>query len=394
MKLLKPIPRKEGVQARTVWVGLFGRFADELLSGLFVVLLPTFRSVFNLSLAQASLLLQILEYVAVIVEPVAGVLNDIWQRKWIMAFGAAVCGLSLMTMGIAPTFLVLLLGFALYGLGTGPMAHSADILLVETHPDAPERIFARSTLLDTIGALIAPLLVPIGAFIGLEWRWLLILAGASGVIYALVIGRTPFPAINTNDEAEEDAGLLQTVRANLQTVLRDPQSRRWLIFLLILHVFEIPFQLKTIWLNEAVGMSQRMIGFYIAFEMAIGVLALLLLDRLRESVTVQRLLQAALVVMLLTFPAWLLLPGIWTRFLLAVPLNLAFALLWPISRAQSLAAIPGKAGAVTAIHSLFSILPLTLLFGLFAQSVSLTTAMLVVQLPTILVMLWAMVQPD
>ena len=382
MQLWKPIPRKEGVEDRTVWVGLFGRFTDELLGGLFTVLLPTFRTVFGLSLAQAALLSQALEYVAVVVEPIAGLLNDVWQRKWIMTFGAFFCGLSLITIGVAPTFVVLLVGFALYGIGTGPMAHSADILLVETHPDAPDRIFNRSTIIDTIGAFIAPLLVTATFWLGLDWRWLLVSAGLGGFWYAWIIGRSRFPEVREGDSSKEEdqRSLLKTLRINLATVLSDQTARRWLFFLLILSIFEAPFTLRSIWLNEQVGMSQSLIGIYVAIELGVNLIALLLLDRWREKHSAKRILLVALIVLIVLMPLWILLPGILTRFVLAVPINIAFALLWPIGKGQSLASVPGKAGAITAISSLFSIIPLPLLFGLLAQAITLTTAMLIIHL--------------
>lgn len=120
---------------------------DELLSGLPDVLMPTIRAALGLSYAQVALLPLVLNYVAAVVEPIAGLLMDVWQRKWLMAFGAAVVGVAVMVMGIAPTFLIMLLGFALYGVGSEPLAHSADVTLVETHPDAPDRIYARATLI-------------------------------------------------------------------------------------------------------------------------------------------------------------------------------------------------------------------------------------------------------
>ena len=385
MPLLKPIPRKEGVDDRTVWVGLFGRFTDELLAGLFSVLTPTFRQLFGLSLPQAALLVQLLEYVALVVEPVAALLNDVWQRKWIMAFGALFCGLALITMGLAPTFIVLAVGFALYGIGTGPLAHTADILLVETHPDAPDRIFNRSTILDTIGALLAPLLVSAVFFLGLDWRWLVIVAGGVGVLYAWIIGRTNFPPVTSEDEAP--SSLFSTLRQNLKTVLSDTTARGWLIFLFLLNIFEAPQFLRPIWLNETVGMSQTLIGSYVAFEFAISFLALLLLERLRERISAQRVLVFSLITLLICTPFWLLLPGIATRFLLTIPITTAQTMLWPISKGQSLAAVPGKSGAITAVTSTFSIVPFAVFFGLLAEALTHTNAMLVTYTVSVLALL-------
>ena len=108
---IESLPRVKGVSDRLVVVALGGRFMDELLSGLPVVLMPTIRNIFGLSYTQVSLLGVALSYVGAIFEPIAGLLIDVWKRRWLMVLGAAGIGLATIIMGIAPTFAILLLGF-------------------------------------------------------------------------------------------------------------------------------------------------------------------------------------------------------------------------------------------------------------------------------------------
>ena len=51
-----------------------------------------------------------------------------------------------------------------------------------------------------------------------------------------------------------------------------------------------------------------------------------------------------------------------------------------------MSSVPGRAGALTALRSLFGFVPLTLLVGLFADANGLTSAMLVVHLVGLAVM--------
>jgi fucose permease len=88
------------------------------------------------------------------------------------------------------------------------------------------------------------------------------------------------------------------------------------------------------------------------------------------------------------FPLWLLVPGIASRFVLMIPLTFFFAMFWPISKARLLTAAPGRAGAVTAVSSIFGFVPFPLLFGLLAQAIGLTAAMLAVFLPAVAVIGW------
>jgi MFS transporter, FSR family, fosmidomycin resistance protein len=372
---LQPLPRADGSSRRLVNVGLAARFVDELLSGLPDVLMPTIRAQLGLSYTQISLLYLVLTYVAAVVEPVGGVLIDLWQRRWLMVWGAVGVGVATAVIGIAPTFLFLAAGFAIYGLASGPLAHTADVVLVEAYPEAPDRIYTRSVIVDTAGALLAPLLVTAAFWFGLEWRRLLITAGFASVVYAVLIWRTVFPP-PAHGQDESEAGVWLLLRANLKSVLSNRRAAAWLLFLFCYTILEAPFYFTTVWLSEEVGMSQAFIGVYKSAEMAASIAGLYILDRWLTRSHYRSILQIAGAILLLVIPLWLLAPGIWVRFALMIPLSFFFAVLWPIGKAQSLAAVPGKAGTVTAVYSLMGFVPLPLLFGLLAEVVGLTTAML------------------
>ncbi|MCI0399128.1 MAG: MFS transporter [Chloroflexi bacterium] len=371
---IKPIPRAEGISHRLVLIGLGGRFTDELLSGLPAVLMPTIRAQLGLSYTQVSLLGLALNYVAATIEPVGALLIDVWKRPWLMAWGAAGVGLATAVMGLAPTFAILLLGFAIYGLASGPLAHTADVVLVEAYPQNAGRIFARATLLDTVGALLAPLLVSATVWLGLEWRWLLVSLGLSSLVYAVLILRTPFPP-PANGHEQAGLSLRQALTGNVKAVLANRAALGWLLLLLALTILETPATFTAIWLREQVGMSQALIGVYTAVQMAVGILCLAVLDRWLQVMSARRILQLATLGLLVLYPAWLFLPGIWTRFALAIPINFLFSVYWPIGKGQSLASAPGRGGTVTAMEALFSFIPFPLLFGLLAQWTTLTTAM-------------------
>ena len=273
----EPIPRAAGVSRRAVTLGLGGRFTDELLSGLPEVLMPTLQRTLGLRYSQIGVLALVLDYVGAVVEPANGLLIDLWQRRWLMAWGAALLGLSVIVIGAATSFFMLVLGFALFGLGSGPLAHTADAVLVEAHPSAPARIFARATSIDTIGALLAPLLVAAALWGGLDWRWLPVAAGVGALGYAALLATTRFPAPATREEGEASAW--RSARANLRLVLSSRRAIVWLAFLLLHDLYEAPLLLRTIWLSEEVGLGQAQIGLYRALEMAVSLGALLWLDR-------------------------------------------------------------------------------------------------------------------
>lgn len=382
----EPIPRAAELSESARLLAFGGRFADEILGGLPDVLMPTIRAQLGLSYAQISLLGVALDYVALVVEPAGGLLIDLWQRRWLMAWGAAAIGLAVALMGIAPTFLILLAGFALYGAGSGPLAHTADVVLVEGHPEAPDRIFARATAVDTVGALLAPLLVTLAFWLGLSWRWLMVGLGLSSLFYAALIWRTRFPP-PANGAGREGRSAWQDLGKNVRAVLKNGDALSWMVFLLIFDVLEAPLLFKTVWLREQVGMSQALIGVYRTLELVISLGTLLYLDRWLARSNPRRILQTASAGLLILYPLWLLVPSVWTRFVLAAPLNVLMTVYWPIGRAQSLASAPGRGGTVSALVSLAQVVPLALLFGLLAEAITLTAAMLWVSVGALLLLL-------
>ncbi|MCL4830851.1 MAG: MFS transporter [Caldilineaceae bacterium] len=381
------LPRNPRFSLRQIILAYGGRFSDELLSGLPDVLMPTIQRALGLNLAQIALLRQVMEWVSQVIDPVHGLLLDVWDRRWLMGLGAAGAGLSILLIGLAPTFGLLLLAYALYGAAGGPLTHTGDVLVVEAYPTAPDRAYTRSVLFDTIGAALAPLLVALVFWLGLDWRWLLVGIGGCALVYAVLILRTGFPPSPHTESAGESL-LWQTLRGNVREVLASPEARRWLIFLFFFELLETPFVLKTVWLAQEVGMSQALVGVYVAAQMGVGVVSLLVLDRWRTRAETGHVLRVVTGAVAVLFPLWLLVPGIASRFVLMIPLTFFFAMFWPISKARLLTAAPGRAGAVTAVSSLLGLIPLPLLFGLLAQSIGLTAAMLAAFLPAVAVMGW------
>jgi fucose permease len=148
-----------------------------------------------------------------------------------------------------------------------------------------------------------------------------------------------------------------------------------LLFLFVHAILETPMQFTTVWLKEQAEMSQVVIGLYKALEMAVSIVSLIILDRWLARSDHRRILAFAALGLFVLYPIWLFVPGIWPRFLLAIPISFMFTVTWPIGKAQSLAAVPGRGGTISAVQSLTSIVPLPLLFGLLAESISLTPAM-------------------
>jgi len=370
---LDRLPRRDGVSDRAVALVFVGRFVDEVLSGAWTVLAPTLRAVFRLSLIQIGILSQILGWVALVVEPVAAFQVDLRERRPIMAGGALALAASVFLMGVSPGYGILALAFALYGVGSGPLVLTADVLVVESFPSAAERAYGRSTFLDTIGALAGPGLVALAALLGLSWRVVLVALGGCVALYALGIGATRFPA--PVPVPQPGVRRLARLRTHARTVLGNPRARRWLLVLLCFDLFEAAFVLKYIWLHDTVGLSQPLVAAYAAGEQVVDLVGLALLDRWLARRDATWIFRAAATALIVLPAAWVLAPGILGKCVAGIPLALAWTLLWPLAKGQQLTAIPELGGATQAITALFPILPLALLESQLATAIGVGPAM-------------------
>jgi MFS transporter, FSR family, fosmidomycin resistance protein len=374
---LRSLARADDLDDRATVLAMFARFTDEVGSGLLLVLTPTFQARLRLSVVQVGWLLQALFSTAALVEPVAGAAIDVVRRRPLLVFGAAGWAAALLLAAGATGFGWLLAAFALVGVASGPLAHTADVVLVEAHPTAVERITSRTTVLDTTGALLAPAAVAVAGWSGVDDRVLLVAAGAAALGYAGLLATSVFPP---PPRRQDRLGLVAQVRDNVLTVLRDRMARLWLAALVLQEVLGLSELFEPVWLQDTVGASQPLVAVHVAVGMAATLVGLLLLDRLLVRYRSTAILLVASLATAVLYPAWLLAPGIALKLLLVVPRNLAIAPLWPILRSRSLAAIPGAGGATTSLYSLLGLLPLQAAFGWAASQVGLTSTMLTVHL--------------
>lgn len=374
---LRSLARSEDLDDRATVLAMFARFTDEVGSGLLLVLTPTFQTRLRLSVVQVGWLLQALFSTAALVEAVAGAAIDVFRRRPLLVWGATGWAAALLLAAGATSFGWLLAAFALVGVASGPLAHTADVVLVEAHPTAVERVTSRTTVLDTIGALLAPAAVAVAGWSGVDERVLLVAAGAAALGYAVLLATSVFPP---PPRRHDGLGLVAQVRDNVRAVVSDRMARSWLLALVLQEVLGLSELFEPVWLQDTVGASQPLVAVHVAVGMGATLVGLLVLDRLLVRYRSTAILLVASLASAVLYPAWLLAPGFALKLLLVVPRNLALAPLWPILRSRSLAAIPGAGGATTSLSSLLGLVPLQVAFGWAASRVGLTATMLTVHL--------------
>lgn len=380
---LRAMRRRHGVDDRAAVLTLLGRFVDELASGLLIVLMPTLQARLGLSVAQVGWLLQALDGAAAVVEPVTAAAIDVVQRRPLLVAGAVGWSSALLLAAGAPSYAWLLVAFLVVGVTSGALALTSDVLLVEMHPGAEERIGARQTMLDTVGALLAPAAVAATTWAGADTRVPLLVVGVLVLGYAMLLTTAALPDPPASaDEAVDLAGPARQawwqVRANAALVLRSREVRPWLITLFGETLMAVPALFVPVWLAADVGASQAAVAVHVGVELAVSLVGLALVDRGLRRWDAPAILTASAVTALLAYPVWLLVPGITAKVVLVVPLTLAVTPVWPLARARALAAVPGRGGAALAVTSLFGALPLTALVGWLGDLVGLAPVMLTV----------------
>lgn len=378
---LRALARCDTLDDRAAVLTLFARFTDELCSGLLVVLMPALRAGLGLSVQQVGWCFQAMFSVAAVVEPLNGAAIDLVRRRPLLVAGATGWGAALLLAADAPSFGWLLAAFALVGVAAGPLAHTADVVLIEGRPTAEERVSSRFTILDTTGALLAPSAVALAGWGGVDERLLLAVTGSVVLGYALLLAGTvvPAPAPRANGPRAP-----RQAWANVREVLADPQARRWIGMLVLIDVLDVPEAFEPVWLSDIVGASQPLVAVHVAAGTDSGLVALVVLDRWLADHDATPVLMASCVAILVLYPTWLLVPGFVAKLVLVVLRDAAQAPLWPVLHARALAAVPGKGGTVSALTALLSVLPLHAGFGWLAERAGLTSAMLWVHLAAVL----------
>jgi MFS family permease len=398
---LRSLPRRDELDDRTTVLALFARFTDELGSGLLVVLMPTLRTRLGLSVAQVGWCFQALATAGAVVEPLSAVAVDVVRRRPLLVAGAVGWAAALLLAAGAGSGGGVLVAFALAGAAYGPLANTADVVLIEGHPDAAERISGRATVVDTAGALLAPAAVAVALWAGFDPRGLLVAAGLVILGYAVALSRAVVPASPAAATATTattaavdqplgtDAGSSGTadVRQNLRDVLGDPVARRWAGTLVLVELLTLNEVFEPVHLASVAGLSQALVGVHVAIATAASLVALLVLDRWLSTHDAGPVLVASAVATLVTYPLWLSVSGAPAKFAVAVVHEAAAAPLWPILHARALAAVPGRAGAMTAIVAVVGFLPLHALFGWSAERIGLTGMLLGTQVGATLALL-------
>jgi len=357
-------------------------FLDELAFGVREAAWPLLRTDLNLSYAQIGLLLGVPNVVSSLVEPVLGVLGDVWKR-WILIVGGGLCfALGLLATALAPSFAPLLFASILLYPASGAFVSLSQASLMDLDPLRHEQLMARWTLAGSVGVVAGPLLLGAGIALGLGWRGVFVLLAGLALVLSVVALRQPRLRANgassAEDEAGEQGGGLGAGLRRAAAALRRGVVLRWLALLEFSNfMLDILLGFMALYFVDVVGVNPALAGVAVAVWSAVGLVGDALIIPILERVRGPVYLRFAALAMLFLYPAFLLVPDYWAKLAVLALMGLCNAGWYAILQGQLYSTMPGQSGTVMAITSAFGLLvgAVPTLFGWIANEAGLPVTM-------------------
>ncbi len=336
---------------------------------------PLVRSELQLSYVQVGLLLSLPGVVAAVIEPAFGVLADAGWRRRLMIGGGIAFAVALALMGVAWSFLPLLVATVAYYPASGALVSTAQASLMDLRPEAREQGMARWNVAGSIGAVLGPLALAAAIVLRGGWRLPMLVLAIVGL--AATGAAALLPATGTSDDGDDMPARSREALA----ALRDLRVLRWLALLQVTElgsdVFAgfIALYVADVAHGGAVGASLS-----VAVWTGAGLLGDVLLVAVLTRASGLRCLQATAIGFGVLFPAFLLVPGLGPKLALMAGLAVLHTAWYPVLMGRLYDSLPGRSGTAIALASGASIAstPLPLVVGAIAAAAGLGGALWVV----------------
>jgi FSR family fosmidomycin resistance protein-like MFS transporter len=334
-------------------------FLDELVFGAVSAVIPVLQQDFQLNYLQIGILLSVPGYLSIFIEPVLGILSNTWQRRRLILGGGIFFMASLLLTAASRSFELLLFSFILFYPASGAFVSLSQTALMDKQPQRREQNMARWTFAGSLGVVLGPLALGAALHIGLGWRGLhLVLAALALAALLLGIRYIHPPRINPEDQepALSPAAFLDGLKSAI-TTLRRPNVLRYMLLLEFADLMlDILLAFLALYFVDVVGVSPQVAVIAVAIWTAVGLLGDFLLIPLLERVSGLAYLRFSVIVKLILFPAFLLVPGLTFKLILLGLLGLFNAGWYAILKAELYKTIPDQSGTMLVLDNLSAII--------------------------------------
>jgi FSR family fosmidomycin resistance protein-like MFS transporter len=353
-------------------------FLDEFVFGAREAAWPLIREDLSLSYVQIGLLLSLPGIFSSFVEPVLGILADVWRRRVLILGGGVVLGLALLLTAISHSFFPLLISFIFVYPASGAFVSLSQAALMDSDPSRHEQNMARWTFAGSLGVVGGPLILSGALALGVSWRGLFVGFAAFAFVLVASVWRSPMLENGVNHDTDEEPltfkdGLRQAAKA-----LRRREVLRWLVLLDFSDLMlDVLFGFLALYFVDVVGVSVEQAGLAVSVWAGVGLLGDFLLIPLLERVRGLPYLRVSAAVVLVLFPAFLLIQPFGLKLILIGILGLLNSGWYAILQAKVYSAMPGQSGTVLAVENITglftNLLPLGL--GVVAEQAGLNVTM-------------------
>jgi FSR family fosmidomycin resistance protein-like MFS transporter len=350
---------------------LAAEFLDEVVFGLREAAWPLIRDDLRLSYTQVGVILSVPPIVGHLVEPLLGVLGDVWRRRALVLAGGVAFAAGTLLVGSSTSFALLLAASILSNPASGAFIGLSQATLMDAAPERREQNMARWALAGSVGNSVGPAAVGACVWAGAGWRWGFVAAGALMLLAVAAAWRQPFETPSAPAAEPTRAALVEGLRGALRA-LRRRAVLRWLVLLQLGDfTYDILRGFLALYFVDVVGAGEGGAALAVAVWTWVGLAGDFAVVPLLERVRGLRYLRASTSVVLVLFPLLLLAEGFSTKLALLGLLGFANAGWYAIIKAKLYDELPGQSGTVAmTLGNVFglagSLVPLAL--GAYAEA--------------------------
>ncbi len=337
---------------------LLVEFLDEFIYGILEAAWPLMRDDYALNYVEIGLLLSLPALVSLFVEPVVGILGDVWHRRRLITGGAVVMALAALLIALGQSYALLLLAMIAMYPASGAFVSLSQASLMDLEPSRHEQNMARWVFVGSLAVLLGPLTLLGFVSSGAGWRPLLglwaVLALIVGLGFALRSGEMRAHAATS--------GSLWTGFKDALNTLRQRHVLRWLILLEFSDLMlDGLYRYIALYFVDVAGTDEGYAIGIVALWSGVGLLGSLLIIPLLERVAGLRYLRLSVLADLLLYPAFLLLPVLEGKLICLLLISFVNAGWYTVLQAQIYSTMPEKSGTVMSLTTVVGALPASLL---------------------------------
>ena len=346
------------------FIFLLIEFIDELVFGVTDAAWPFIQTELHLNYTQIGILLTVPGIFSTIVEPFLGILGDVWKRRLLILGGGVCFVLALLLTSMSVSFILLLIAFTLFYPASGAFVSLSQATLMDSDPPRHDHNMARWTFAGSLGVVLGPPLLVGMAAIGFGWRGVfLALAFLAGIVLILAWRKIPRDPIHL-PRFPSFSGLFAGFRSAF-AALRQPGVLRWLVLLEFSDLMlDVLLGFLALYFHDVAGLTEIQAAGAVFIWLAFGMLGDFLLIPLLEKVDGLTYLRVSVVLELLLFPAFLLVPWPWLKLVLVGLLGFFNSGWYAILKGRLYSSMPGRSGTVMALDNITGLVGGLLPFGI------------------------------